>query len=643
MGRPVVLSNGKLFVGLNEDGLVHDFYFPYVGLNNLATSRRISHKIGVWADGNFSWVDDGSWKISVNFEPQALISVITMHCAKLDVSLSFNDFVDVEHTAFIRQITVTNHLSIKRDIRIFMHQVFEISSDGRADTAMYVPDDHHLLTYKGRKCLLSAGLLDGQSGFDQFAVGNYGLEGKTGTFVDAEDGELSNNLVEHGGVDSVMRFQKTTDPQQSFVVDYWTIAARDHQSALKIHKELLASSISSRIEHTRNYYQNWLSPALDKIQQISEPYKSAVTKGLLIMKAHCDSNGSILASGDSSIFNYGRDYYCYCWPRDAAYTLWPMIRLGLYEEAKKFFDFAKGTIHPDGYMLHKYQPDRAVGSTWHSLVQNGQPELAIQEDETGCILFMLNEYFEASGDTELIHNYYDSLIKPAADFMSRFVDAETGLPHASYDLWEEKFLTTTYSVSMVIAGLRAASKLAELTDHPEDASLWKEVADIIYGNLSALYNPDGYFRKGYLLQPSGDLKYDETVDISSLQGVYMLAGLSHDDKRLNSTARKIEEKLLNTSPAGGVIRYEFDEYFRNKKQYPGNPWIVCTMWLAQYYAGTGQADKTKQLVDWALNLATPSGAFGEQFDPEDGRNLGVLPLVWSHAELINTILDLNKI
>ena len=35
MGRPVVLSNGQLFVGLDEHGLVHDFYYPYVGLDNL--------------------------------------------------------------------------------------------------------------------------------------------------------------------------------------------------------------------------------------------------------------------------------------------------------------------------------------------------------------------------------------------------------------------------------------------------------------------------------------------------------------------------------------------------------------------------------------------------------------------------------
>ena len=63
-----MLGNGSLTVGLNESGLVHDFYYPYVGLDNLTTSRSLPHKIGVWVDGAFSWIDDGTWDIQTNFE-----------------------------------------------------------------------------------------------------------------------------------------------------------------------------------------------------------------------------------------------------------------------------------------------------------------------------------------------------------------------------------------------------------------------------------------------------------------------------------------------------------------------------------------------------------------------------------------------
>ena len=38
MSRPIVLSNGHMHVGLNTFGLVHDFYFPYVGQENHAAA-----------------------------------------------------------------------------------------------------------------------------------------------------------------------------------------------------------------------------------------------------------------------------------------------------------------------------------------------------------------------------------------------------------------------------------------------------------------------------------------------------------------------------------------------------------------------------------------------------------------------------
>src|ERR1700716_1978010 len=108
MGRPVVLSNGQLFVGLDESGLVHDFYYPYVGLDNLANARSSQHKIGIWVDGIFSWTNDGNWDISVDFEAGALISNIRMHSELLKLTLECTDFVDPDYNALIRRISVTN-------------------------------------------------------------------------------------------------------------------------------------------------------------------------------------------------------------------------------------------------------------------------------------------------------------------------------------------------------------------------------------------------------------------------------------------------------------------------------------------------------------------------------------------------------
>lgn len=639
MGRPVVLSNGQMFVGLDENGSVHDFYYPYVGLENLTNARSSTHKIGVWVDGKFSWTNDGTWQAKLDFEDEALISNITLTSKKLGIVLHFQDFIDSDFNALIRRINVLNVSDKQRDVRLFMHQVFQLSNEGRADTALYVPDDHYLLDYKGRYCLLIAGKFADGGDFDQYAVGNYDIEHRKGTFIDAEDGELSNNAVEHGSVDSVIRFKRLLPANQSMAIDYWVVAGNSQTDIQAVHTGFKQQSMEDRLINTGNHWKEWINSGDVDLPELE---KRSLQHSLLIIKAHCDVRGSVLASGDSSIFNYGKDYYCYCWPRDAAYALWPFIRLGIFSEAKQFFEFARDTMHKDGYLMHKYQPDRAIGSTWHPLVHGRRKELAIQEDETAGALFMIGEFYDASQDKTFIENIYHSFIVPCANFMTNFIDEQTGLPHASYDLWEEKFLTSTYTVCTVIAGLETASKLATIVDSTADSIRWKRAAEGIRSNLDKLYHADGYFVKGFLLQDDGQLEYDNTLDISSLYGPYMFAGLPFNDERLLSTAEHVEKRLLNTSPIGGVLRYEGDNYFLSKKQYKGNPWVVCTLWLAQYFVGVGSIDKAQPLLKWALDRELPSGVLSEQFDPETGEPLGVTPLVWSHAELVNTLLDLSK-
>lgn len=643
MGRPVVLGNGKLTVGLNEHGLVHDFYYPYVGLENLTTARSVHHKIGVWVDGSFSWVDDGSWETLVSFESDALVSVITMKSDQLQVELSFNDFVDNEYNAFCRTVTIKNRAKNTRHIRLFMHQVFEISRAGRADTALYEPDEHYILDYKGRCSLLIYGQKRSGAAFDQFAIGNYGIEGKQGTYIDAEDGELSNSPVEHGGVDSVLRFSMEIEPDSTDTVDYWVVAADSQYTAEKIHTAIKDDGLTTRLKMIRQYWHEWLSVGANSLHAVDKQYLDMLKKSLMVIKVHADRRGGIIASTDSSIYNYGRDYYSYVWPRDGAFALWPLIRLGYTEEPKKFFEFCRDILTPEGYLMHKYQPDKAMGSSWHPLIHGNRSELPIQEDETASVLYMLGEYFEHSKDEDFVKSLYLTFIQPAANFLAQFIDEKTGLPHASYDLWEEKFLTNTYTTALTYQALLVASDLAEKFDHIDDATRWTEVAEMLLSNAGAFYDPERMaFRKGYLLQEDGSLQYDNTLDISSLYGV-MMFGYSTDNTQIKNTVQRIEEILLDSSPAGGSPRYEHDNYFATNPPYLGNPWIVTTLWMAQYYVRCGEYEKGRDYINWSMFKAHDSGTLPEQIHPEDGSPISVSPLVWSHAELANTILDVMKL
>lgn len=640
MARSVILGNSGLTVGLDESGLVHDFYYPYVGLENLTTARSKPHHVGIWVDGSFSWVHEKTWKKDINFNDDALISNITMSNEDLGIGLHFEDFVDCNNDIFARKVRVRNLKGHTRDVRLFFHQVFQISAHGRADTALFVPDANYILDYKGRCSILAyAENEDGQP-FDQYAVGNAGIEGKEGTYRDAEDGELSKSAVEHASVDSTIRVTMQIEPGASQVAKYWLAVADSQQSLEKLHEKMINGGFEERLKATITHWHDWLNVAEDKISNLPEEQYKSVKKSLMLIKAHTDEHGGIIASCDSSIYNYGRDYYSYVWPRDGAYAIWPLIKLGYTHEPKKFFDFCKSIIHKDGYLMHKYQPDRAIGSTWHPLVHNNRKELAIQEDETAIVIFMLGEYLKYSGDQHFVDGMYEKLVRPAAEFMSTFIDEETHLPHASYDLWEEKFSSSTYTAAATYRALLVAANMAEVQGIKMDADRWKNTADTLLSNAHKYYNEDrNLFNKGFLLTQDG-VDIDETLDISSFFAVHTF-GYYKDDKQLLSTLEQIESILLDISPSGGTGRYENDNYFVSDPPYMGNPWFVTTLWMAQYYAQTGNKDRAEKYIDWTLRNTLNSGLLSEQINPENSKIVGVTPLVWSHAELINTILDVN--
>lgn len=643
MARSAILGNGRLTAGLNERGHVHDFYYPYVGLDNLTTARSIHHRIGVWVDGHFSWTDENHWQANVVLSPDALVATTTLSSSVLGVSITSEDFVDFEYDVLCRKMNITNDSDNSKEVRLFMHQVFEISRAGRADTALFVPDENYILDYKGRICLLISGQHGDGHSFDQYAVGSYGIEGKKGTYMDAEDGELSCHNVEHGGVDSVIRFQMEIQPHETENVDYWIAAADTQYKCEDIH-QVLKEGLDKRLNANMMHWRGWLSISAERLQTVPTLQRDLTRKSLMVIKSHCDARGGIIASCDSSIYNYGRDYYSYVWPRDGAYAMWPLIRLGYTEEPKAFFKFCADIATPEGYLMHKYQPDRAIGSTWHPLLHGKRRELAIQEDETASVVIMLGEYLDYSQDETFVSEIYQRFVIRAANFMSGFIDGATGLPHASYDLWEEKFLTTTYSTATVYRALVVASELAEQFGDAEHSRAWMAGAKSLLEKYPAFVNPDraGY-RKGFLLNDDSELDFDNTLDVSSFYGVMTFGYYPKGSHDLALAAHEIVNSMLDKNKSGGVGRYENDYYFRVAGDYHGNPWIITTLWMAQYFARAGKVDESKRLLQWTEAHTQPSGVMSEQINPETGAPVSVTPLVWSHAEYINTVLDITAL
>jgi GH15 family glucan-1,4-alpha-glucosidase len=643
MARPIVLSNGNLHVGINSFGLVHDFYYPYVGLENHAAGADLRHKIGVFVDGSISWLDeDNGWTFRFRYPHSALIGHTLARHDNLGIILEFDDFVDTELNIFVRNTHVVNLKDSERSIKVFYHQAFAIGdSRSNTDTAQYLPDSNAILHYRGRRAFIISGESNGET-FSQFSIGLFGIEGHEGSFRDAEDGALSGNAVEHGRVDSVIGFDVNVDAHSSQRINYWISAGVTTRDALDGHRRIQDEGIHKHLIKTASWWHQWLQPTVTVADSLPKKHRQAFTHSVMLLKSQIDNRGAVIASTDSSMLNYSRDAYAYCWPRDAGFVLWPLIRLGYTNEAYRFFEFAERNMHPSGYLMHKYRADGAIGSSWHPYKHGDDIAPPIQEDETAMTVFMLSQYYHLHDDKQILKRFYKSLVKPMADFLVDYVDPSTGLTKPSYDLWEERFMVTTYTTSITYAALLAAAELAAIQGDQANNVKWQTAAeDIQAAAHKHLYNQDRQvFLKG-IYTDNGRYDTDPTIDSSAVFGAYLFGLFDSDSHEVASSIETLQDTFSFSVEQPGLPRYENDPYRREGSDVTGNWWYISTLWHAQYLLDQGDITTASSIIDWVTAHASSSDALGEQINPKTDTQIAPMPLTWSHAELVSTLLDMR--
>lgn len=648
MPKSLSLGNGNILVCTDKHAQVRDLYYPYVGLEN-HIGGHFSHRIGVYVDDQINWLDNPNWSITTELAKDSLVGETTAVNATLGVTLKFVDAVYNEKNIFLRNITVLNTANRARTIKVFFNHEFEIYESHRGDTSFYEPFSRVIIHYNGKRVFLVNGSTE-RGGFDDYTTGIFRIEGKEGSFKDAEDGMLSKNLIEHGPTDSVIGFYLDVPAQGTKIFNYWMTVAASIKEAVALNTVVLSKKPEHILETTRNYWSAWVNRYNFSFYGLKEKEINLFKRSLLTMRSHADDNGAIIASADSDMLQSGRDTYSYMWPRDGAFSAMTFDMAGNFSISERFYKFCARVIDDKGYLLHKYRPDDSLGSSWHPWMRNGKIELPIQEDETALVVIGLWNHYEQSKNLEFIERVYDKLVKQAADFMVSYRDKKTLLPKPSYDLWEEKFGTHTFTASTVYGALIAAARIAKLLGKNESEQEYLKAAfEVRQGILTYLYDePTNSFVKMVNILEDGTLKYDKTLDISSVYGVFAFGVLDINDDRLARAIKQVEDKLVVKTNISGVIRYENDRYFRSTNDVPGNPWFIGSLWLAQYYIAKAKKEtdfkEVHKWIEWTVKYAGPSGMLSEQINPRTGAQLSATPLTWSHSEYVTTVIKyLNRL
>jgi len=625
-------------VALDNLMRIRDLSYPKADLENHVAGH--SFRMGIWTDNRFSWVDDG-WQVEMRYLPETLVTRCTARNASLGIELEMNDTVHQFLDLFLRKVLLTNLSHSAREVRIFFCQDFHIYGVDTGDTAMYEPDSGGIVHYKGRRYFLVNGRTETGEGIFEFATGYKESPGKQGTWKDAEDGSLGGNPIAQGTVDSAISFRVQLAAQSAAAVYYWIACGRNAEEVGKLDAVARKTGVEQLLLEVENYWSAWVNKREVDLTPLRRNVAKLFKTSLLVMRTHVDNGGAVIASCDSDILAFNRDTYSYVWPRDGALAALAFDAAGFHEVSRMFFLFCNDVITQRGYFHHKYLADGSRGSSWHAWIDSkGNYQLPIQEDETALVLYALWRHYQKYRDIEFIGKVYGNLVVRASDFILEHRDEATGLSKPSFDLWEEKIGVFTSTAATICTALTAAAEFAQLFyDSKRHELLSESAANMKQAILTHLYDRKlGRFIKAIYPDGSRDL----TVD-SSLMFPFLYGPFGAVEEVVTNTVSSIVDKLQVKAGVGGVARYENDEYCRVSPEITGNPWFVCTLWLARWHIARAtsveELNEGLQTLEWVAEHSLRSGILSEQLDPYTGGPISASPLVWSHAEFIMAVSE----
>lgn len=640
MPRDLPIGNGSLLVAFDSSYRLADFYFPRVGMESHAGAK---FRFGVWADDALHPVDGPSWQRTLDYLRDTLVTDVLLQNDTIGLRLRCYDAVDPDACVYVRKIVVKNLRGDARDIKLFLHHDFALYGNPIGDTVMFDPWSHGLLQYKTRRFILIDTLADDAFGVREYACGRSPAVGGEGTWKDAEDGVLSMSAIAQGGVDSTIAIPLHLDANGSATAFYWICAARTEEEVRTLDARVREETPAHLLSRAGSHWYTWVNKPGADLRELPDEIIDLYRRSLLVVATQCDRGGAVVAANDSDITWGHNDHYSYLWTRDAAFVCDAMDRAGFPELTRRFLLLANRLIRDEGYFLHKYNPDGSPAPLWQPWVRHGKPQLPIQLDETALVIWLVARHYERTRDLDLLRSIYKRLVLSAADFLVSF-RGEDGLPKPSFDMWEERYGTFTFTCASIWAGLTAAAEVAQLFNEQQRHATYVKAAAEVRDAMKKRFwlEEEGRFARG-LVQRGDALELDPTVDASSF-AIFYLGVFPPSSGLVEGTMAAIRERLWVRTEQGGVARYENDSYHRISEEtgrVPGNPWILCTLWLAEHVIAKASSveglQRALDLVRWARAKATPSMILPEQIDPYDGTPLSVAPLTWSHAQIVSVV------
>jgi len=401
------------------------------------------------------------------------------------------------------------------------------------------------------------------------------------------------------------------------------------------------------LDRTRDYWRRWVGGCTYRGRWSEQVRRSAMTLKLLTYQP----TGAMVAAPTCSLpapVGGVRNWdYRYTWLRDAAFTLYGLMRVGFTREACRFMEWLIERCHeldPDVMLqplygidgrheLEEFELDHLEGYMGSRPVRVGNAAYKqIQLDTLGALMdsvYLYNKHAEP-----VSYDLWLQLIRILDWVCDNWRRTDQGLWEVRGP--EQHFV---YSRLMNWVALDRGVRLADKRSFPGPIDRWRRERDEIYTEIMT----KGWSEKaGAFVQRYGS----EALDAANMI-MPLVFFVSPQDPRMLRTIEAVSKPRYQ----GGLMddmrlfRYHMEQTDDGLEGDEAG-FNICTFWLIEALTRAGRTDgalleRARVLFEKMLACGSPLGLYAEQTGPR-GELVGNFPQAFTHLSFISAAFNLNR-